>query len=147
MVALIFYCFRFTFHGHRATLEHVFDSLAVCERELLDAISEAQIAENAAAARKADAIREFALARASSLTSTGDVEPERVERKIVAEVAGACRVSPFHGRRRLHLARDPHLGLDHVRGLFAAGELAEDKVFGGRHGDRAPRSGRAGHRR
>ena len=41
----------------------------------------------------------------------------------------ACRVSPFQGRRRLHLARDLHLGLDHVRELFAAGELAEDKVL------------------
>src|SRR3954469_10572218 len=104
------------------------DSLSVRERELLDAISQAQIVENAAAARKAAAIREFALLRAASLTSVGDVEPERVERKIVAEVAVACRVSPFQGRRRLHAARDLHLGLDHVRGLFAAGELAEDKV-------------------
>ena len=82
-----------------------------------------------AAARKAAAIREFALLRAAALTSVGDVEPEKVERKIVAEVAVACRVSPFQGRRRLHLARDLHLGLDHVRELFAAGELAEDKVL------------------
>jgi hypothetical protein len=105
------------------------DSLSERERELLDAISQAQIAENAAAARKASAIREFALARAASLTSVGDVEPERVERKIVAEVAVACRMSPFQGRRRLHLARDLHLGLDHARGLFAAGELAEATVL------------------
>src|SRR5947208_1190880 len=105
------------------------DSLSVRERELLDAISEAQSAENAAAARKASAIREFALLRAAALTATGDVESERVERKIVAEVAVACRVSPFQGRRRLHLARDLHLGLDHVRELFAAGELAEEKVL------------------
>src|SRR4051794_10668506 len=104
------------------------DSLSVRERELLDTISQAQSAENAAAARKASAIREFALLRVASLTSTGEVEPERVERKIVAEVAVACRVSPFQGRRRLHAARDLHLGLEHVRGLFAAGELAEDKV-------------------
>jgi hypothetical protein len=67
--------------------------------------------------------------RAAALTSTGDVEPERVERTIVAEVAVACRVPPFQGRRRLHLARDLHLRLDHVRELFAAGELAEDKVL------------------
>ena len=80
------------------------ESLSVRERELLDAISEAQSAENAAAARKASAIREFALLRAASLTSVGEVEPERVERKIVAEVAVACRVSPFQGRRRLHAA-------------------------------------------
>src|SRR3954454_93644 len=105
------------------------DSLSVRERELLDAISQAQSAENAAAARKAAAIREFALLRAAGLTSAGEVEPERVERKIVAEVAVACRVSPFQRRRRLHAARDLHLGLDHVRGLFAAGELAEDKVL------------------
>jgi Domain of unknown function (DUF222) len=104
------------------------DSLSLRERELLDAISQAQSAENSAAARKASAIRDFALLRAASLTSVGEVEPERVERKIVAEVAVACRVSPFQGRRRLHAARDLHLGLDHVRGLFAAGELAEDKV-------------------
>ena len=95
---------------------------------MFDAISQAQIAENAAAAQKASAIREFALARAESLTSVGDVEPERVERKIVSEVAVACRVSPFHGRRRLHLARDLHLGLDHVRALFTAGELSEAAV-------------------
>lgn len=105
------------------------DSPSARERELLDAISAAQVAENMAAARKASAIREFALARASSLTSVGAVEPEKVERKIVAEVAVACRMSPFHGRRRLHLARDLHLGLDHVRELFAAGELAEDAVL------------------
>ncbi|MDT7580368.1 MAG: hypothetical protein QOK35_1632, partial [Pseudonocardiales bacterium] len=79
-------------------------------------------------ARKAAAIREFALLRAASLTSVGEVEPELVERKIVAEVAVACRVSPFQGRRRLHLARDLHCGLDHVRELFAAGELSETIV-------------------
>jgi hypothetical protein len=107
----------------------MFDSLSERERELLDAISSAQAAENAVAARKASTIREFALLRAATLTSVGDVEPERVERKIVAEVATACRVSPFQGRRRLHLARDLHLGLDHVRGLFAAGELADDAVL------------------
>jgi Domain of unknown function (DUF222) len=107
----------------------VFDSFSVREQELLDAIASAQTAENAAAARKAEAVREFALARAASLTSVGEVEPETVERKIVAEVAVACRVSPFQGRRRLHLARDLHLGLDHVRGLFAAGELAEEKIL------------------
>ena len=67
----------------------MFDSLSVRERELRDAISEAQTAENLAAARKAEAIREFALLRAATLTSVGDVEPERVERKIVAEVAVA----------------------------------------------------------
>jgi Domain of unknown function (DUF222) len=105
------------------------NSLSVRERELLDAISAAEVAENAAAARKASAIREFALLRVAALTSVGDVEPERVERKIVSEVAEACRVAPFHGRRLLHLARDLHLGLDHVRGLFAAGELAEEKVL------------------
>ena len=105
------------------------DVLSPRERELLDAISQAQIAENRAAARKASAIREFALARAESLTSVGEVEPEKVERKIVAEVAVACRTSPSQGRRRLALARDLHCGLDHVRGLFAAGELAEDTVL------------------
>src|SRR4051794_38182622 len=104
------------------------ESLSLRERELLDAISQAQSAENAAAARKVSAIREFALLRVAALTSTGEIEPERVERRIVAEVAVACRVSPFQGRRRLHLARDLHLGLEHVRGLFAAGELAEEKV-------------------
>jgi hypothetical protein len=88
------------------------ESFSIRERELLDAISQAQSVENAAAARKASAIREFALARAAALTAVGDVEPERVERKIVAEVAVACRMSPFQGRRRLHAARDLHLGLD-----------------------------------
>jgi hypothetical protein len=126
---LDFSLFCFTFHDHQARIEHVFDSLSVRERELLDAIASAQVAENAAAARKAEVVREFALARASSLTSVGDVEPERVERKIVAEVAVACRVSPFQGRRRLHLARDLHLGLDHVRTLYGAGELSEDTVL------------------
>jgi hypothetical protein len=127
--ALIFSFFCFTFHDRHAKLEHMVDPLSARERELLDAIASAQAAENAAAARKASAIREFALARAAALTSVGEVEPEKVERKIVAEVAVACRVSPFQGRRRLHLARDLHLGLDHVRVLFAAGELAEDKVL------------------
>jgi hypothetical protein len=107
----------------------MFGSPPAHEGELLDAIASAQAAENAAAARKTEAIREFALMRAAELTSVGDVEPERVEQKIVAEVAVACRVSPFQGRRRLHMARDLHLGLDHVRELFAAGELAEDKVL------------------
>jgi hypothetical protein len=87
---------------------------------LLDAISEAQSAENAAAARKASAIREFALLRAASLTSVGEVEPERVERTIVAEVAVACRVSPFHGRRRLHAARDLHRARPRARAVGGA---------------------------
>jgi hypothetical protein len=126
---LILSPFCFTIRDRHARIEHMVECLSARERELLDAISQAQIAENAAAARKASAIREFALLRASSLTSAGDVEPERVERKIVAEVAVACRVSPFHGRRRLHLARDLHLGLDHVRELFTAGELSEATVL------------------
>ena len=50
----------FPFHDHHARIEHMVDSLSARERELLDAISQAQSAENAAAARKASAIREFA---------------------------------------------------------------------------------------
>src|SRR3954469_4624455 len=71
------------------------------------------------------------MARAAAWTEVGDVERERVERKIVAEVAVACRVSPFQGRRRLHAARDLHLGLGHVRKLFSAGELSEATVLAG----------------
>ena len=64
--ALIFLPFFFTIHDRYVRIEHMVERLSARERELLDAISQAQIAENAAAARKASAIREFALARAES---------------------------------------------------------------------------------
>ncbi len=80
------------------------------------------------AAAQAEVILAFARAEAVAQTAGGDVEPEKLERSIAAQVGLACRVSPSEGRKRVRIARDLHDGHDHVRALFAAGQLSVHKV-------------------
>jgi hypothetical protein len=85
-------------------------------------------AKAALAAEQAAVLRDFARARVESQIAAGDFDPVKVEHGIVAEIALALRMSPFHGRKQLRIARDLHDGLTHVRALFAAGLLSEYKV-------------------
>ncbi len=81
-----------------------------------------------AATEQAEAILAFAHAEAEAATAGGEVEPEKLERSIAAQVGLACKVSPTEGRKRVRVARDLHHGHDRVRELFAAGQLSEYKV-------------------
>lgn len=100
------------------------------EHALIEEIASLEKARHQLAARQAELVREFAHSHVESRTAYGTVEPEKLEpekleRSIVAQIGLACRVSPAEGRRRLRIARDLHAGLDRVRALFAAGELSE----------------------
>ncbi|MGI5128288.1 DUF222 domain-containing protein [Pseudonocardia sp. CA-107938] len=96
--------------------------------ELIERVSRIDRSLAALAAERAEAVREFAQVHVAEQIETGEIGPERLEQSVVAQVALACRVSPSEARKRLHVARDLHEGLDRVRELFAAGELSEHKV-------------------
>ncbi|MGE3288167.1 MAG: DUF222 domain-containing protein, partial [Pseudonocardia sp.] len=99
------------------------------EQHHLAEIARLERLKNQIAAEQAEAIREFARAHVESQRSAGvAVEPEQLERSIVAQVGLACRVAPAEARRRLRVARDLHAGHDRVRVLYAAGELSEYRV-------------------
>ncbi|MBP2365686.1 HNH endonuclease signature motif containing protein [Pseudonocardia parietis] len=104
------------------------DAETCTEAELIDQIQQIESLQNSLAALQANRIRAFARAHVSARISAGVVEPEKLERAAVAQIALACRVSPTEGRSRLRVARDLREGLDHVRALFVAGELSRDKV-------------------
>jgi hypothetical protein len=98
------------------------------EAQLIARITLLEERKAAIAAEQADAILAFAKAHAASQSSTGEVEPEKLERSIAAQVGLACRVSPMEGRRRVRTARDLHSGHSRVRELFATGRLSEYKT-------------------
>jgi hypothetical protein len=64
----------------------------------------------------------------ASISASADIDPDKLGRSIVAQIGLACGKSPTKARERIHLARDLAAGHDHVRGLFAAGELDEAQV-------------------
>ncbi len=96
--------------------------------ELIARITRSEEQKAMAAAEQAEAILAFARAEAAEQIAGGDVEPDKLERSIAAQVGLACRVSPTEGRKRVRIARDLHHGHDRVRELFAAGQLSEYKV-------------------
>ena len=64
--------------------------------------------------------------RSSSTSPTTGSIPAAVGRGIGDQIGLACRVSPFHGSRRLGIARALHFDLPGVRDLLAAGRISEE---------------------
>lgn len=95
---------------------------------LVERVTRAEERVAAAEAERSEAILALARAHAESQTATGSVEPEKLERSIVAQVALACRVSPSQARKRIRTARDLHAGHTRVRELFTTGQLSEHKT-------------------
>ncbi|TCK21262.1 HNH endonuclease [Pseudonocardia endophytica] len=114
----------------RAAIAHAASwSPARFERaEQIDGIAGLETVRNAVEALQAEWTLGFATAEAAHQTRNGQVEPEKIERSIGAQVGLACRVSPTEGRRRVRTARDLNDGLDHLRGLFGAGEVGGYRV-------------------
>jgi hypothetical protein len=83
---------------------------------------------NALCARRADALLAAGRAQVDRLISRGVTDPEELERVVKDRAGRALRVSPTRAGSRVRAARDLHAGLDHVRGLFAAGLLDEYTV-------------------
>jgi hypothetical protein len=104
------------------------DLSGVSEAELIDQIQQLESVRHSLAALQATRVRAFARLHVENGIAAGQVDPDRLQRGVLAQVGLACRVSPTEARRRVSTARDLHDGLDHVRGLFAAGELSALKV-------------------
>jgi signal transduction histidine kinase len=95
---------------------------------LVEQISMVESMQHTLAALQATLTRRFARQHVAARLEKGETDPEKLERSVTAQVGLACRVSPTAARARVRTARDLHDGLAHVRGLFAAGELASPKV-------------------
>ena len=106
---------------HAATVDTV-DTESCGESELIDQIQQIESLQNSLAALQANRIRAFARTHVDARISTGVVDPDKLERGVIAQIGLACRVSPTEARSRLRAARDLRAGLDHIRGLFTAGD-------------------------
>jgi Domain of unknown function (DUF222) len=95
---------------------------------LIDGIAGLESVGNAIKAVQAEWTLAFARAHAAQQTAAGQVEPEKLERSIGAQIGLACHVSPTEGRKRVRTARDLHDGLDHLHRLFGAGRISAYKV-------------------
>ena len=98
------------------------------EAELIDQLAKAERLKSSLEALQASLARAFGRRHVASQTASGQVEPEKLERGVVAQVASACRTSPYHGRKLVMMGRDLRGGLDHVRALFTAGDLDATKT-------------------
>jgi hypothetical protein len=83
---------------------------------------------NAAAAVHLDVVLDFAREIAAEQTASGMVDPEQVEKSVVAQIGLAFHVSPFEAARLMRMGRDLHDGLDGIRALFATGQVRERQV-------------------
>jgi hypothetical protein len=101
---------------------------ALDRSQMIDGLAELETARCALEALQARWTLDFARAEAAYQVEAGRDEPDKIERSIGAQVGLACRTSPVEGRRRVRTARDLHDGLDHLRVLFAAGELSAHRV-------------------
>jgi hypothetical protein len=78
-----------------------------------------------AAAQQAEMVA-FARSQVEQHIADDRFDPAAVGRGIGDQVGLACRVSPFHGSRRLGIARALHFDLRGVRDLLAAGRISEE---------------------
>ena len=78
-----------------------------------------------AAAQQAEMVA-FARSQVEAQIVDDRLDPAAVGRRIGDQIGLACRVSPFHGSRRLGIARALHFDLPGVRDLLAAGRISED---------------------
>ncbi len=78
-----------------------------------------------AAAQQAEVVA-FARSQVEAQIADDRLDPAAVGRGIGDQIGLACRVSPFHGSRRLGIARALHFDLRGVRDLLAAGRISEE---------------------
>jgi len=78
-----------------------------------------------AAAQQAEIVA-FARSQVEAQIADDRLDPAAVGRGIGDQIGLACRVSPFHGSRRLGIARALHFDLPGVRDLLASGRISEE---------------------
>src|SRR6476659_8103079 len=78
-----------------------------------------------AAAQQAEIVA-FARSQVEAQIADDRLDPAAVGRGIGDQVGLACRVSPFHGSRRLGVARALRFDLPGVRDLLACGRISEE---------------------
>ena len=78
-----------------------------------------------AAAQQAEVVA-FARSQVEAQIADDRLDPAAVGRGIGDQIGLACRVSPFHGSRRLGIARALHFDLPGVRDLLANGRIGEE---------------------
>ena len=121
-------------HADLAHIRRAIDRAAVAPTsdyspaQLIDRTAELETLQHQLAAVQSETTLAFARAHAADRTKAGEVEPEKLERSIAAQIGLACHVSPTEGRKRVRTARDLHDGLDHLRRLFGAGRISAYKV-------------------
>jgi uncharacterized protein DUF222 len=92
----------------------------------IDRITELEQLRGAIAAAQQAEMVAFAQSQVEAQIVDGDIDPTAVGRGIGDQIGLACRVSPFHGSRRLGIARALAFDLPGVRALLAAGRISED---------------------
>jgi len=78
-----------------------------------------------AAAQQAEIVA-FARSQVEAQIADDRLDPAAVGRGIGDQIGLACRVSPFHGSRRLGIARALHFDMPGVRDLLASGRISEE---------------------
>jgi hypothetical protein len=84
-----------------------------------------QIRSAVAAAQHTQMVR-FARSQVEAQIADDTLDPKAVGRGVGDQIGLACRVSPFHGSRRLGVARALHFELPGIRALLARGRISED---------------------
>ena len=93
----------------QVAVEHAADAAdaeSCGESELIDQIQQIESLQNSLAALQANRIRSFARTHVDRRIRSGVVDPDKLERGVIAQLGLACRVSPTEARSRLRTARD-----------------------------------------
>ncbi len=96
------------------------------DTDRIDRIAAFERARGAVAAAQQAEMVAFARSQVEAHIADGTLDPKTVGRGIGDQIGLACRVSPFHGSRRLGIARALQFDLPGVRALLAAGRVSED---------------------
>ena len=102
------------------------DPAAGSDADRIDRIAVLEQLRGAVAAAQHAEIVAFARSQVEAHIADDTLDPKAVGRGIGDQIGLACHVSPFHGSRRLGIARALVLDLPGVHGLLGAGRIRED---------------------
>jgi Domain of unknown function (DUF222) len=102
------------------------DPAAAADADRIDRITAFEQLRGALAAAQQAELVAFARPQVEAQIADGRLDPAAVGRGIGDQIGLACRISPFHGSRRLGIARALHFDLPGVRDLLAAGRISEE---------------------
>jgi hypothetical protein len=102
------------------------DPAAAADADRIDRIAAFEQLRGALAAAQQAEMVAFARSQVEAQIADDRLDPAAVGRGIGDQIGLACRVSPFHGSRRLGIARALHFDLPGVRDLLVAGRISEE---------------------